>query len=143
MIDVLHKGRGAEGVGLVENLVADRAAARQSGFGEPHAEPRHLCLRHQHRRAVGAELIGNSLRVELLGDAPGIVERELGEERRHRRLREAHDDEGEEADQDRRGCAHGGDARRSQRFDELDKTIHVGIPPAGRLAAMARFGARQ
>jgi hypothetical protein len=58
-----------------------------------------------------------------------------GEERRHRRLREAHDDEGEEADQD---CH--GDARRSQRFDELDKTIHLGIPSAGRPAAMARFG---
>jgi hypothetical protein len=40
MIDVLDETRGAERVGLVENLVADAAALGQAAFGELQTQPR-------------------------------------------------------------------------------------------------------
>ena len=45
MVDVLDEARGAERVGLVEDLVADAAALGQAALGELHAQPRDLVLR--------------------------------------------------------------------------------------------------
>ena len=57
MIDVLDEARGAERVRLVEDLVADAAALGQAAFGELHAQPRHLVLRHQDDAALVAHLV--------------------------------------------------------------------------------------
>ena len=60
MIDVLDEAGGAERVGLVEDLVADAAALGQAAFGELHAQPRDLVLRHHDDGAVVAQLEGNA-----------------------------------------------------------------------------------
>ena len=102
MVDVLDETGGAERVGFVEDLVADTAALGQAAFGKFHAQPGDLVLRHHDRGAVVAQLIGDRLAFQLLDDAGGILEAEVGEQRGHLRRRDAHDDEAEEADQ--RGC---------------------------------------
>ncbi len=72
VIDVLDEAGRAERVGLVEDLVADAAALRQAGFGELHAQPRHLVLRHHQHRAVVAHLEGNALAFQVLDDRGGV-----------------------------------------------------------------------
>ena len=52
--------------------------------------------------------------------AAEIFERQVGEQRRHLRRRDPHDDEGEEADQRDGDGGHRGDARTAERFRKLD-----------------------
>src|SRR5215216_438781 len=54
MVDVLDEARGAERIGLVENLVADAAALGQVAFGQLHPQPRDLVLWHHDDRAFVA-----------------------------------------------------------------------------------------
>ena len=51
LIDVLHEGGGAEGVRLVEDLIAD-AGGGQIVLGQRHAQLGHLVGGHQDRAAV-------------------------------------------------------------------------------------------
>ena len=69
MVDVLDEARGAERVGLVENLVADAAALGQVAFGQLHPQPRDLVLRHHDDRAFVAQLERNRLALQILDDA--------------------------------------------------------------------------
>ena len=87
MVDVLDEAGGAERVRLVENLVADAAAFGQAAFGELHAQPRDLVLGHQHDGAVVLDLVGDRLALEILDDRGRVLEREVGEQRRHLRRR--------------------------------------------------------
>ena len=128
VVDVLHEAGGAERVGLVENLVADAAALGQAGLGELHAQPRHPVLGHQHDGAVVLELVGDGLALEVLDDRGGVLEAEVGEQRRHLRRGDPQDQEGEKADQRDRDRGHGRDPRRPQRFEELEKSLHVPSP---------------
>ena len=114
VIDVLDETRGAKGVGLVEDLVADAAALGQAGFRELHAQPRHLVLRNEHNGIVALELVGDALALEVLDDCGGVFEREVGEQRRHLRRRHAHHDEGKKSDQCERYRDHRRDARCTQ-----------------------------
>ena len=50
-VDVLDKGGGAEGIGLVENLIAD-AGGGQIVLGQRHAQLGHLVGGNQDRAAV-------------------------------------------------------------------------------------------
>ena len=75
MIDVLHEARGAERVGLVEDLVADAAALGQAAFGELHAQPGDLLLGHQHDGAVVLDLVGDALPLQVLDDRRGVLDR--------------------------------------------------------------------
>ena len=128
IVDVLHEARRAERVRLVENLVADAAAFGQAVLGERHAQPRDPIARHHDDVAVVAQFVGDALAIELLGDRGGILERQVGEQRRHLRRRHAQDEKGEEADQREGDGAHRRDARRAERFDELDQTLHRAFP---------------
>ena len=122
VVDVLDEAGGAERVGLVENLVADAAALGQAAFGELHAQPRHLVLRHQDDRAVVLELVGDALALQVLDDRGGVLDDEVGEQRRHLRRGDAQDEEGEEADQRDRDRAHRRKPRRAERLDERRRT---------------------
>ena len=62
----------------------------------------------------------DALTLELFDDSRGIVKRETGEEWRHCRGGDPHDDEGEETNQRNGDCRHRGDARTAERLDELD-----------------------
>ena len=128
MIDVLDEAGGAERVRLVEDLVADAAALGQAAFGELHAQPGDLVLRHHDDAAVVADLVGNGLAFQVLDDAGGVLEREVGEQRRHLRRGDAHDDEGEEADQRGRDRDHRHQPRSAQAFQEVDKTLQPNRP---------------
>ncbi len=105
LIDVLDETRRAEGVALVEDLVADGAAVRQSVVGDEHPDPRHLIDRNHDRRAVALELIGHGHGVEFLDDLAAVLGVEVAEQEAVARRRDARADESEEAD------AGGGDRR--------------------------------
>ena len=83
VIDVLHEARGAERVRLVENLVADAAALGQPALGELHAQARNLLPRHHDDGAVALDVVGNALTLEILDDRRGVLDRKIGEQRRH------------------------------------------------------------
>ena len=69
VIDILNETCRTEGVGLVEDLVADATALGQAAFGQLHAQPRDLVLGHHDDGAVVAQFKGNRLTLELLDDA--------------------------------------------------------------------------
>ncbi len=118
-VDVLHEAGGTERVGLVEDLVADGPAERQALLGKPHAGAEHVLVRHQDCGAVVQHLVGNRKAVELRDDRRGILESEVGVERRHLRRGDAQHDEGEHADKDRRDGTHGGEAGRAQSLNKI------------------------
>ena len=128
VIDVLDEAGGAERIRLVENFIADATALGQARLGELHPQPRHLVLRHHDHGAVVTKLEGNGLAFEVLDDAGGVLDAEVGEESRHLRRRDAHDDESEETDQ------HGGDRdhrrqpRCSQAFQKCQQTLQRTSP---------------
>ena len=124
VVDVLHEIGGAEHVGLVEDLVAHAAALGQPALGELHAKPRDAILGHQHDGAVVADLIGDALAFQVLDDGGGILGREVGEQRRHLRRRDAQDQEGEKSHERDGDRAHRDDASRTQGFQELAKSLH-------------------
>ena len=124
VVDVLDEARRAERVRFVENLVADAAALGQAALGERHAQPRHPVLRHHDDGAVVAQLVGDALALQVLHDGGGVLEGEVGEQRRHLRRGDAQDEEGEKADQRDGDGAHRGDARCAERLDELKQTLH-------------------
>src|SRR5690606_33799089 len=59
-VDVLHKARGAKRIRLVENFIADAAAAWQAVAGEPHAHAQDIGLGDEDDAAVAGEFIGNA-----------------------------------------------------------------------------------
>ena len=128
VIDVLHEAGGAERLRLVEDLVADAAALGQAVLGELHAQPGHPVLRHHDDRAVVAQLVGDHLPVELFDDRRAVLEREIGEQRRHLRRGDPQDDESEEADQRGGHRAHGCEPGRPERLDEVDDAVHRETP---------------
>ena len=134
VVDVLDEAGGAERVRLVEDLVADAAALGQPALGELHAGAQDLVLRHQDRRAVLLDLVGDALALQVLHDGRRILHRQVGEQRRHLRRRDAQDQEGEEADERDRDGGHGREPRRTQRPDELDETLHRTQAPRSRHA---------
>jgi hypothetical protein len=89
IIDVLDETGGAERVGFVEDLVADAAALGQTALGEPHAQPRDAILGDHNDAAVIAQLVNDALPLQLLHDRGGVLEGEVGEQRRHLRCRYA------------------------------------------------------
>ena len=134
MIDVLDEAGGAERVRLVEDLVADAAALGQVAFGELHAQPRHLVLRHHDHGAFVAQLEGNGLAFQILDDPGGIFGVEVGEQGGHLRRGDAHDDKGEKADQRGGDRHHGHQARSAEPSQETNQTLHQqppGIRPKG------------
>src|SRR6516165_12673102 len=128
VIDVLDEARGAERVGFVEDLVTDAAALGQASFGELHAQPRDLVLRHHDDGAVVADFEGNRLAFEVLDDGGRVLKAEVGKEGGHLRGGDAHDHEGEEADQ--RGCHrdHRRQARSTQPLQEAHETLQTHRP---------------
>ena len=54
-------------------------------------------MRHQDDGAVVLDLVGDALPLEVLDDRRGVLDREVGEQRRHLRRGDAQDQEGEEA----------------------------------------------
>jgi hypothetical protein len=128
VVDVLNEAGGAQGVGLVEYLVADAAAARQPGLGELHADAQHLVLRHQHARPVVLELERDAAPLQILHDGCRILHRQVGEERRHVRRRDAQHQEGEKADQRDRDRGHRRKPRRPERLHEGREPLHRSSP---------------
>ena len=124
MVDVLDEAGGAERVRLIEDFIADPAAARYARLGELHSQPQHLVLGNQDDRALVLELVGNALTLQVLHDGGGILHRQVGEEGRHLRSGDAQDEDGEKADKRHGDCTHGGDARRPERLDERGQPLH-------------------
>ena len=60
--------------------------------------------------------------------AGGVLDREVGEQRRHLRRGDAHDEEGEEADQRDGDRAHRRRCAPRRAFQEVDETLHSHRP---------------
>ena len=71
-VDVLYEGGGAEGVGFVENLVAD-AGGRKIFGSELHPQLGDLIGGHQDGAAVALHVVGHIHRVELGRDLRGVA----------------------------------------------------------------------
>ncbi len=82
--DVLHERGEAERPELVEEFVADRAAARQALFGEDHAGGRRLPGGNQHHRALGVDVEWHAGFAQRRADRRDVVAVEPGIERLHR-----------------------------------------------------------
>jgi hypothetical protein len=128
VVDPLHEARGGKGIALVEDLVADAAAARHALGREVHAQLRHVVLGCKDRGAVGTRLVADPPRLEILDDRRCIALRQIGIENRHRRLRHPHDDEGEERDQRHRDAGHRDQTSGTQTTKEVHKLVHVTRP---------------
>jgi hypothetical protein len=127
VIDVLHEARGAERVGLVEDFVADAAALGQTAFGELHAQARDLLPRHQHHGAFVLDVEGDALTLKVLDDRRGVLDRQIGEQRRHLRRGRADDQIGKERHQREGDRAHRDNPGGAQGFEERNESLH-GIP---------------
>ena len=128
MIDVLDEAGGAERVRLVEHLVADPAALGQAAFGELHPKPRDLVLRHHDHAAFIAQLELDALALQVLDNAGRIFDAEVGEERRHLRRGDAHDDEGKEADERGGDRDHRPEAGGADTLQKVPKTLQATAP---------------
>ena len=138
VVDILHEAGRAERVRFVEDLVADAAALGQAALGKPHAQPRHAVLRDHDDATVVAQLVGNALALQLLHDRGGVLEGEIGKQRRHLRRGHAQHQEGKKADERNSDGAHRGNARGAERPDELDETFHRAVSLAERATRLAR-----
>ena len=125
MVDALDEARRGEGVALVEDLVADAAAGRQALTGQLHADAAEVLARDEDGLPVAAGLVADGPRVEVLHDGVRILQRQLGEQHAHRRLRHPHDHEGEEADEREGDDAHRRDPRRPEPRQEVDRPVHL------------------
>ncbi len=121
LVDVLHEGGGAEGVGLVEDLVAD-AGGGQVVARQLHAQLGDLVGRHGDGAAVALGFVGHVHGVELGGDGGGIARLKAGEQDRLGRLG---DDAGhikEERGQRGGHTGHHAETRGADTFEKFGQT---------------------
>ncbi len=123
LVHALHEGGRGQRVALVEDLVADAAAARHAALGELQADTGHLVLRHEDLGTVIAQLEAHLAALQLLHDGGGVLEGEVREEQRHLRLAHPEDDVDEEADEAERNRTHRRKPRRSQFLRELQYAV--------------------
>ncbi len=128
MIDVLDEGGGAERVRLVEHFIADAAALGQAALGELHPQARDLVLGHHDDGALVADFELDALALQVLDDARGILDAEIGEQRRHLRRGDAHDDEGEEADERGGDRDHGPEPGGTDALQKVRKPLQATAP---------------
>ena len=128
MIDVLHKAGRAERFRLVKDLVADAAALGQASFGQLHAQPGDLVLRDHDDGPFIADFERNALPFQILDDAGGVFNAEIGEQRGHLRRSDAQDNESEEADQRGSDGDHGRQPGGAQTLQEIQQTLGFGTP---------------
>ena len=115
LINVLDEGGGAEGVRLVENLVAD-AGGGQIVLGQLHAQLGHLVGGNQDRAAVALGLVFDVHGVELGGDGGGVARLEAGVKDRLGRLGDDACDIEEEGGQRRGHTGHDAETRGADSF---------------------------
>ena len=123
LVDLLHEVGGAERVGAIEDLVADRAARRNAFGGQRQAQLRDLVLRHIDLRAVAAQLVGHALGIHALDDLAAVAGVEAAVEQRHAGSGQTRDDESEEGDQ-REGD---GRQRHQPRCPKIAQRLHQSI----------------
>ncbi|MFK4581887.1 hypothetical protein ABIF83_005364 [Bradyrhizobium ottawaense] len=119
---------GAERVRLVEHLVADAAALGQAALGELHPQARDLVLGHHDDAALVADLELDALAFQVLDNAGGILDAEVGEQRRHLRRGDAHDDEREKADERGGDRDHRPEPGGADTLQKVRKTLQATAP---------------
>ena len=135
-VDVLDEGGGAEGVGLVEDLVAD-AGGGQVLRGQLHAQLGDLVGRDQDRAAVALGVIGHVHGVELGGDRGGVARLEPGKQDRFRRLGDHARDIEKECGERGGDTRHDAEPRGAHTFEESGKPA-LRTPGSGRKARNCR-----
>ena len=117
-VDVLDEGGGAEGVGLVEDLIAD-AGGGQIVLGQLHAQLGHLVGGNQDRAAVALGVVFHVHGVELGGDRGGVARLQAGIEDGLRRLGDHAGDIEEEGGQHGGDAGHDAEPRRVRPFEKF------------------------
>ncbi len=124
-IDVLHEVGGAERRRGVEQFVTGRAAGRQALFGERDAGAWNGRGRDVDRGATLAQLVGDAGTVQIVDDARGVGDVEIGVEKslvgRGDAAQEPAEqsDRGDEAGRDDRG------ADRAEAADDFECCVHI------------------
>ena len=121
VIDVLDEGGGAEGVRLVEDLIAD-AGGGQIVLRQRHAQLGHLVGGHQDGAAV-LDVILDSHAVELGGDGGGVARFQAGEQDGLGRLGDGAGDIEEEGGQHGGHAGHHAEPRRANRFEKFGQDV--------------------
>ena len=117
MVDVLDKGGGAEGVRLVENLIAD-AGGGQIVLGQRHAQLGHLVGGNQDGAAV-LDVIFDGHAVQLGGDGGGVARFKPGEQDGLGRFGDRAGDIKEECGEHGGNAGHHAEPRRANRFEKF------------------------
>ena len=131
MIDVLDEGGGAEGVRLVENLIAD-ARGGQVLLRQRHAQLGHLVGGDQDGAAV-LDVILDRHGVQLGGHGGGVARFQPGEQDGLGRFGQRARDIEEEGGENGGHAGHHAEPRRANRFKELGQDVLLeetrGKPP--------------
>ena len=120
-IDVGQEVGGAEGAGVIEDLVADRAAARQAVFGQRHAQAQRLVGGHHHGLAVALQTVGHAHGFEPADDLGAVVELQRAIEQGVRRLDRAQNEIGEQGQEGQRGRAEDQQASGAERAQNAQR----------------------
>ena len=108
MVDALDEAGRAEAFRLVIDLVADRAAGRQSRLGHHHPKASDLIGRHHDPGAIGINLMRDLLLFELADDGAPVLGVQVAVKQGHVRRGQAGHQVEEETDQPKCYHAHGG-----------------------------------
>jgi hypothetical protein len=135
-IDVGQEFGRAERTGLIEDLVADRAAAGQVVLGQRHAQAQRLVPRHQDRAAVALEPERHVHGLEPADDLGAVVELQPAVEQGVGGLNRAQHQVGKTGEQHEAGDAQDREPDRS----EAAQRTHDPAARRGRLANGGRVG---
>ena len=121
VVDVLDEGGGAEGVGLVEDLIA-HAGRRQIVLGQRHAQLGDLVGRNQDGTAI-PDVILDGHAVQLGGDGGGVARFQPGEEDGLGRLGDGARNIKEEGGQNGGDAGHHAEPRRANRLEKIRQDV--------------------
>ena len=117
-----------EAVAAVEDLVADRAAGRQTLLRQSQAGIRDLVGRHQDLAAVAGDAVGDVAASELLDHLGGVAQVEIAVEQRHRLGAAAQHHQREHSEHAERDCSHRGEPSRAQGSQPVHEGLHCHPP---------------
>ena len=123
-VDVLHEIGGAEAIGIVEDLVADRAARRQALLRQGDPGSRHQVGGNVDGAAAVAQLIGDLVALELRHDPRRVVHIEVGVEQLELGGGQTRDDPEEEAGKSKHHPADDRNSHRTEITHDLEDCLH-------------------
>jgi hypothetical protein len=134
LVDRLLELRGGQPVAAIEDLVTDGPAGGQAFLGQQQAGARHVLRRDQHLPALRADLVGDVLAAQQLGDLAGLAQVQIAVQQSHARgspVHRQHRQQAQHADRHRRHRAEPGWAESLQPVEQGAHAAPRAEPPEG------------